>query len=420
MTQIIYGTRGYVEELNFALRDQPTEFRYFGNIPAGSSSKMPKERVTPLMKQISSKFVASSIKYDDIHVEFAFEYQLVDGKELSYIDNAITSTDNQVAGVPDWKHTVEVVDPANAYSLPSRTIHIELYDELGAFVRALDVIGCLIKSIEIKHVIDDPDGVKVIETFIGQRITNNNPTSNLLGAVAGAVADPEGVQGDNYADSIAVAAPNSGSAASDSDSDGLSFVFRAGSGYATNPQPFKVSKASVNSINVGGTLQMDPATPATYGTVTSSGTPGDLKSYYKAFGIKVDFTYKESRPDRAGTNNFGSSISPYLMNALVQTASIVTTLQLDTDSAVLDMNLDKYKQDRTKSIFYKVEKFNDAGDWIAFCFAPHTSGAIQNVNFDFDGDFDFLSIQEFYTFSWACKDLVIVIGNDFSTLRAVS
>ena len=59
-TTIVKGKRGYVDETNFALREVPTEFQLFGN--GLEDSKLPKEKVTPLMKQLSSSFVSTSIK----------------------------------------------------------------------------------------------------------------------------------------------------------------------------------------------------------------------------------------------------------------------------------------------------------------------------------------------------------------------
>lgn len=412
-TTIVKGKRGYVDETNFALRDVPTEFQLFGN--GLEDSKLPKEKVTPLMKQLSSSFVATSIKVDAKTVEFTFTYQLVDGKDISYIAAVIATTDNQVAGTPDYKHLVTPVLPSQAYSLPSRTVHIELYDENDNFLRSLDVCGCLVKTLEIKHVLDDADGVVVVETYIGQRITTNSPTTNLLGLTSTSVQDPELVEGQYYANSVADAS-NKGSAASDSDTDTLSFILRAGAGYATNTQPFKVQKSNVDAINIGGTIQLDDQTPATFGTV-SGGT--NLTAYFKSFGIKIDFIYKESRPDRSGTNNNGATISNYLMNALVESCNISTVLQLDTDTAAFDLMLDGLKDEINNALYILVEKFNDAGDWIAFCLAP-VSGTVNNVHIDLEATFPFISNTDYYTFTYACKDINAIVGNDFSVLRAVS
>lgn len=418
MTIIIKGLIGYEpNETGLGVRAVPTVFWKFGNVIG--EYDLPEEFVNTIRKRVSSLFTASHIEYDEIEVEFDISYQLIDGKELSFIDDIITATDNTSAGDPDYKHTIVPMLPSAGFSLPTRTVHIEVFQQDGTFIMACDVAGCLTKKLEINYAIaKEGEGVVIVkETLRSQRVIWSDPApeSNLYGATTGSVADPEGVQGQYYANRITNA--SQGSAPAQSIADTLSFLLRAATGYESDSKPFVVNPANANMVNIGGTLQLSAATPATYGTVSSGGL--DLTTYLTGFGITIEIIYKETRVDRSGTNNYGADISEYLQHALIEDIVIGCTLALDTDSVVLAKQLDSFKKIKTNPIYIRIEKINNANDWIAFCFSP-VSGTVNNVQTSLKSKFAFLQTMGFSTYSYDCKDITMIVGNAFTTLRALT
>ncbi len=411
MTKISIGKMGYVEENTYGIREVPTEFRRFGNYV---SMQFPDEAVNPLIKMLASSFMPAQLEYNDITVEFTIIAALIDPQVLSYLGVSVTTTDT-TSGDPRYRHQFAPVIPAQAFTPPSLTCHLEIYDEDGNWLNSIDVAGTKLKETKIKHVFGDENGVSIELTMSGQRIMDSGVTTTLLGQTSGSTADPEGVQGANFANRT-TESPK-GSVPAKADVDGLSFTLRAANGYETDSQIFHVNPATSNVVDIGGIIDLTNTTAETYGTVTSAGT--DLTSKYKGFEITLTYEYGTSRQVRSGTNNFGAPINPYVMNQLVKVASVGLVLTVDTDDTMYALQRNKYKKIKNQSIYIRIEKFNDATDWIAFCFAPLLGATPSNLYIDLTADFPFLAIDNAFPFSWNCKDFNTIVGNDFATLRAI-
>ena len=411
---MLIGKLGYVLESVFARRNVPTVFQRFGNVY--NIDNIPRETVNTFKQQHSSLFLPADIQYTDREVKVVIKYQLIDAKETSFVGITPTTSDT-VTGNPRYRHKTTIVKPSEAFTLHSRTLHLELFDSSGTFQVAMDVAGMQTRNIQIEHKVGDVSGVVVTETLVGQRVINDNPTTNLFGKNTGTTPDVENVQGQYYANRITNA--NRGSAPAQSVLDSLEFLLRAAVGYETASQPFHISKANTNVVNIGGTVELTTNTSDNYGKVTSGGT--DLTQYYAGFIINIGINFTEDRPQRSGYNNYGNPIQPYIMNALVQGVTVGLVLLLDSVPITLALEIEKYKGTINQPIYLRIEKFNDTNDWLAFVFSPdNTTDPIRNLPVDLKAKLDALNLEGISSFTYDCKDITQIAGNAFSVHRALT
>ena len=396
---ITTGILGYTEETTYAVRKNPADgqLRRFGI--ETSPWKMPKEKVTPNVQMVASSFDPQTLTYGDRLVEFKHEYYLVDAKELSYIGQ-VTTTDTTT---PDKRHRITPTEPSQAFVNDSRTIHCET----AGVVTKVDIAGCLTTNLELSSVKGDPRGVLIKEDFIGQRIVDDNVTTNLLGhSGSETTQDPEGVQGVNVANDLDNASPGS---------HPITFStadFRTANGYETAPKAF--IWPTTGAVNIGGTITMTDGD--SLGNL-SGGT--DLTSSCSKWTIKIGHEYEFYRPNRTGTNNYGKSIQPYIFGARLKSRTITSVFELDPDSTVMGLFVDGMKETSTNELYIKVQKSNDSNDWIVFAFKP-TSGTTSNIYVDWDGSVTYKAITNKHLVGFQNKNINIIAGNEFDTLRSLS
>lgn len=418
MTTIVSGIIGTIDETTYGVRVDPTDgdsaVHRLGH--EESDIPYPTEHHTIINKIVSTSFGSAVMRIDGVEVSLEITYRLIDGKQLSYIGK-VTTINNTVAGDPDYKHQIDILKPSDGFVLDSRTVHIEIYDASGTLLDAIDMIGSVDNNVKVHYNAKSAKGILVTEKFLGQRVTKKSvtPTTNMYGQSSGSTPDPEGVTGDNVANRIDEA--SAGASPVIVGTNGVTHSLRAGAGYASNGQPFVINKSTSNAVNIGGTIQTDSGTPSTFGTLTSGGT--DLKTLLEGFEINIDFTFNTDRVDRPGTNNYNKSLKHYIQYPLVDFVTIGLILQLASDSVAHGLDVDALKNTINNAIYILVEKFNDANDWIAFIFQPF-SGNTENIQIDLTEKFPFLLNSDNIKLAYQCKDLVIIVGNAFSTLRAIS
>jgi hypothetical protein len=406
MAKLTTGILGYTEETTFGVRVDPSDsqLRRFGL--ETTDWDFPKELVEPNIQMVSSSYDPATLTYGNKIVKFSTPpYVLIDVKELSYIAATVNTLES---GTPDKRHSIVPVEPATAYAGPSRTIH----SETAGVVLKQDAAGCVVEELNITCVKGDPRGPIITESFVGQRITDDDADYTLIGTNSGAVADPEGVEGQYVANDLDNANPGPKPI-----TFGTSDL-RAVAGYETSPKAF-VMPTSL-SVIIGGTTDLDTGNPTTYGNV-AGGT--DLTSYCKKWGIKVAFAYDtgdEQRPNRTGTNNYNQSIQAYLMGVLLTGRTINVTIELDPETTPFTLIDDMHNNVSTNELYFKVQKSDDSDDWIVFALAPATGGTVSNLLVDMQGKINYKAISGPYTFNYTCKNIIIVGGNAFDTCRSLS
>lgn len=391
------GTWGYNDEAIYAVRVAAAASRRFGN--EIGSIRIPREKRAIVNRKVSSSFDSNSKSYSDAEVKFPVDYSLVDLRELSYNSASISSV-----GTDPTLHLMDLVEVSEAFTLPSRTFHAEW----GGVAKRIDVAGCLLENQKINYAVKDPRGVRITDNFIGQRrTTTENVVSNLFGATSGigqANEDMEFSVGANASDTVLKATGNDGGSLPNILGDS---VLRLP--YATNPQPFIVNKGLANQIVVGGTGTLADGTVA-------GGT--DLTSALSGFGIEITNQYSFSRPDRAGTTNYNKSIQPYIQGAFLEERTLTVALVLDPTSDTLSFFEDPQLETLSNEIYIKVQKADDAADWIALMFT--SSGTQYNPQEDYEGMFGFVEDTQFDTIGWQPNKLRIAGENAHTVLRAAT
>ena len=129
--------------------------------------------------------------------------------------------------------------------------------------------------------------------------------------------------------------------------------------------------------------------------------------------------YDFVRPNRTGTNNYGKSIQPYIYGGRLKSRSITSIFELDPTSTVMGLYDDGLLQTSTSELYIKVQKSAVQNDWIVFAFKP-TSGTTSNLFLDWDGSIGYKAITNKHLLSFHNKNLNIIAGNAFDTLRSLS
>jgi len=485
MANFTIGRFGVYPETTYGIRAIPTEWR---NLLENQKMQFPKEKVNTLVKLLASSFVPGNISINEVDITFTLTGQLIDPQIISYIANSSAITTGSGSYSETNRFLFSPLAPSQAFEPDSLTGHMEIYSDeaMTTLVNAWDIPGLQIVELKVYHIADDPQGMLCDVTFQGQRLVEQNPTTNLYGQSTGTTADPEESTGANCTSHLGVTLtlPNSytncvssdigktvtggttgdtgilkaynnttqiwlvdpvdsgdlfdqaeaytigsgtgagtstsagdpaGSAALDSISDGVSFTSRVGTYYETDPDPFYLKKTSTFQFEIGGTIDLTSSSN-TLGETDEGGT--DLTSIYRGMDLTFTFNYKKSRAQRNGYTNYGVSSRAYLKNAFAESISINLAVVVDANSTSSALELNKYKQVTNKAIFLKFQKIRDSGDWFALCFAP-TSGSPENVFTDLSADFPFLTISNFFQFTWECTYFNCVVANDFSALRGV-
>ena len=382
------GTWGYIDEVTYAVRVAAAASRRFGN--DNESMAVPKEKRAIINRKVSSSYDSNSKSYGNVEVKFPVNYSLVDLRELSYNSASISS-----AGSAPTLHLMDLVAVSEAFTLPSRTFH----SEWAGITKRSDVAGCLLENQAINYAVIDPNGVQIKDSFVGQRvITSDNLASNLFNN------ETEDMEFSKTATVATVLKATGQSGGSAPNSIGAS-VLR--STYATNPQPFVIKKGTANQVVVGGTGNLAA------GTVTG-GT--DLTDELSGFGINIANEYDFSRPSRAGFTNYGKTIQPYIQGALLQDRTMTVALVLDPTSDSLSFFEDPQLEKLDNEIFIKVQKADDATDWISFMFT--SSGSQYNPQEDYTGNFGFIEDTQFDTIGWQPNKLRIAGENAHPNLRS--
>lgn len=392
------GIVGYTEETTYGVRVDPadSQLRRFGM--ESEDWPFPDEKAGPNIQNVSSSFDPQTLTYGDRTVPFTHSYALIDAKELSYI-GVVTSTDTTT---PDYRHRITPTQPSQAYTAASRTVHAETLGE----AMQLDIPGCLTTELQMSCIKGDPRGVMVKETFEGQRLVTDAPTHTLIGTNSGAVADPELSTGANVTNALDNGSPGSAP---------ITFGtadFRTATGYETTPKAFQMLTS--NTADIGGTITMTDGD--TLGDL-ASGT--DLTSSIKSWLIKVGMNYEFERPNRTGTNNYNQSNQSYIFGGRLVSRTITSILELDPDSTTVGLVEDSLKNTSNQEIYLKVEKSDDVNDWIVFALKP-VSGTTSNVRLNIDARLNFKAVTNTYKLAFMNKDLSIIAGNEFNTLRSLS
>lgn len=410
MATIKTGTIQYFDESSYSVRDAGIDiYRRFG-LETGDMP-LPVEKPMVVFQTTAAKFVPNKLDYGNITVEFPLTYVLLDAKELSYIGG--TPAKVTTGGTPAYRHYIVPLKPSVGVSLPSRTVHIELSTNAGTTItERLDVAGCQTKDLEISYNVMDPRGVMVKETFNGQRIVTDAATHNLLGATTGAVADPETVQGQYSTNRLDET--NVGSKPPIIGTNSITSVFRDADEYDEAQETF----CDLKEVAVGGTAELDTGETTTFGNNTGGTT---LTTLLKQFVIKVQHTLRQEYVNRSGTNNYNASIRRYPLGSFVLKTDILVSLVLDPETATLGLFETPSLLTSSNELYLKVSKRGNANDWIAFIFKPleSTGDSTENLQVDYEGIFGFKVIEGLYTVHFHAKDLVIVAGNAFATLRDV-
>lgn len=395
VTVITEATVGYIEESIYAIRVAAAASRRFG-LEFGKF-KIPQEKRSIIRKAISSSFNPNSQSYGEVQVEFPLNYVLVDARELSYLDDVIETGGSS----PNFLHKITLVEPTGAFTLPSRTFHMET----SGLARRFDVPGCLTKTMELKLAVTDPRGMLVKEDLLGQRVSNSNGIlSNLYGQTSGTTEDPEFSIGDRAADTVLKATGQSGGSLPNSLGES---VFRAA--YQNRPRPFLLQKGVANQVVIGGDGDEDAGT-------VSGGI--DLTSAIKGIGMKINHTFNIQRPSRSGTSNYNKSIQPYIFGAFIEDRTLEVSLVLDATSDVIEHMEDSQLEVLDNQIFIKVQKDNNSDDWISYMFS--SAGDIYNPLADYEAEVGFIEDTQFHTLGWAPQTLNILANNDNATLRSAT
>jgi len=257
------GTLGYYDEDNLGSGTYAT--RNMAATPADTvtyalgeyidSFPIPIEKTHFIDKTKFTGFDYGDLKQGSKSVEFTLPYILMEGPPLLYalgpIPSAPTGSDDA------YVHTLEGMTPSDGVELPSRTFHIQMEDSLTTS-RYIDICGVVTKTIDIGGNMNDPY-IKVSESFVAQRITDENATTDLDGV-----------------------------ASAGSEDDAQDF---------TNAPRYFDTNLTVNdayylkSITVGGT---------------------DITKDLVSWNIKIINELVPRRANRSGTDNYGRTINNYV------------------------------------------------------------------------------------------------------------
>ena len=187
------GTLGFYDEDNLDAGSYGT--RKMDGTPANTvtvtlgeyidSFPIPVEKPAWVDRTKFTGFDIGNLKAGAKIVEFSLAYNLYEGHPLLYILGPIQAAPG--GGDDAYIHTLTGITPAIGVELPSRTGHIQIEDSLTTD-RYIDICGCISKSIDIGGNIEIP-GVKVTESFVAQRITDENATTDLDGVASAGTED---------------------------------------------------------------------------------------------------------------------------------------------------------------------------------------------------------------------------------------
>lgn len=368
------GDAGFVKEVTSNVREVPTEFRRFGN---AVKINFPYEEPNFIAKMASSQFMPYLLAIQDKSVTLRVTMQVVDPLILCYMTALSAVSDGTVIDTSYYNHAWAPLTKDVAFETQPFTVHCDFYTSTAksAIANSMDVIGCHITRLRLYDAVDSGKGLYLDIDILGQRITDKNATTNLLGETSGANADAEGVTGANVANRITNASRGP-IPANPIDDAGIDYKFRTN--YENNPQGYFFKQSVANSLNIGGTITFTSINSSGYGEI-SAGTGTDLSSKYAGFEWTISFDVSKDPIKRPGFTNYGVDISEYPQYILVkQISNRSLKIILNDDSVSYNATiLPTLQGTDSNAIYLKFVKANDSSNFLALCFAP-TSGTVQN------------------------------------------
>ncbi|MCK5019712.1 MAG: hypothetical protein KAS32_21820 [Candidatus Peribacteraceae bacterium] len=173
----VYGTR------QMAGTPADTVTRLLGDYI--DSFPIPTEKPAWIDRTKFTSFDFGELKSGAKMVEFELPYLLLEGPSLLYALGRIAAA--PTGGDNAYVHTITPIEPAHAIELPSRTFHIQIENSLTTS-RYIDICGVITNAIDVGG--DDKNAaVTVKEKFLGQRITDENATTDLDGVASAGSED---------------------------------------------------------------------------------------------------------------------------------------------------------------------------------------------------------------------------------------
>lgn len=186
MVHMTDGTLGFVNESTFGIRIEENGAAattvtyklgdYIGDFP------IPIEKNALIDKGSFTSFDYNELKSGSKSVEFGVDYLLMEGTSCWYALGTIAEAGSTGA----YTHTIIGMVPATGVELPSRTFHIQA--ESFTTDKFWDICGVVTKEIEFSGNMKEP-GIKVKESFVAQRITDEGGSQSLTGEVLDAAID---------------------------------------------------------------------------------------------------------------------------------------------------------------------------------------------------------------------------------------
>jgi hypothetical protein len=377
---------------------------------------------------------------------------------------AITITSGTGAGTTSgassvgYVHTITQIEPSDAFTLPSRTIHTETRGLTNN--KFQDIAGGLVKEAEWKIALGDSNGLMQTNKIGGQRITDELATTNLYGVTSNGSADLEGSTGGATSKAVQY------------NEYGIRLLTFDAVGY-TNAVSSDLGKAVVGTTTTDSgilldydntlrqwTVSMDAAddlfdvaeaitiTAGTGAGTTAAGSSDyknpsprigndqaafliakkddpsatgitiggiDLTPYWQALGLKVVNTFKdETRSQRAGKTNYNISISQYKQGDFLESRSHFIALTMDFSQDVSSNFLaDIMTEVLTKQAIITFQKHGDTTETIVFTYNA-TVNPMEKYEFP-NSQVDLSTAP--IVVSWNPKSLVSVVKYDsFATL----
>lgn len=452
MAVLTKGKVGWVPETTYGVRASISAASYlrafgrmFGTFP------IPVEKYDFATQSIGSSFDYNNMAFTNKDVEFDLPFWLDDAREIYYAFGK-----NADAGGPTYTHTITAMEPSDAFTLPSRTFHNETQGLTTN--KYQDVPGTLVKEAEWKIAFGDPNGLMQTNKFTCQRVTDENATTNLYGVTSGGSADLESSTGGStskaiqynefgirlltfvsagYVDAVAgdIGAAAAGVTtghggillaydntlrqwivASDSATDLFNVaeeILTPGTGTGTTEAGSSAYKNPSPRIGNDQEAFLLPKNGASNVAISVGGI--DLTPYWKALGFKVVNTYSPaSRSQRAGTTNYGISMSQYKQGDFLVDRSHFVALTLDFADAINTNFLSEImKETLTQQTVLTFERENDSAETLVWTYNASVSPM---EKYEFPQALEELS-QAPIVITWRPKSLVSCVKTDtFATL----
>ena len=265
---------------------------------------IPTETPTFIDRNVFSSFDVGDQKEGAKQVNIELNYMLMEGLELYFP----LGKEAKSGSTPNITHVLTGIEPSDGNTLPSRTVHIE---STGLTTqKVIDVAGCISESIEISGA-KDQVGILVKEKLIGQRITDENATTDLAGVAS-----------------------------------------------ATDEDDAKVQVAPAYADNTGLTVE------DFYYLKTIKHETNDITEWYEGWTIKITNEMIPRRANRAGTDNRNRTINNYVGDWYLKKRRYLVTLllQANDDTKVIWDRMYQGTEDNTLEFVFHRNRASDANE----------------------------------------------------------